>query len=31
MISPGTLSNYGAVLVDYTDGELFFSQGKQAE
>jgi hypothetical protein len=27
----GTLINYNPVLVDYTDGELFLGQGKQAQ
>jgi hypothetical protein len=30
VIGAGTLINYSPVLVDYTDGELFFGQGKQA-
>ena len=30
-IGSGTLINYNPVLVDYTDGELFLGQGKQAE
>ncbi len=31
MIGSGTLINYSPVLVDYTDGELFLGQGKQAQ
>ena len=30
-IGSGTLINYNPVLVDYTDGELFLGQGKQAQ
>jgi hypothetical protein len=30
-IGSGTLINYNLVLVDYTDGELFLGQGKQAQ
>jgi len=30
-IGSGTLINYSPVLVDYTDGELFLGQGKQAK
>jgi hypothetical protein len=30
-IGSGTLINYSPVLVDYTDGELFLGQGKQAQ
>jgi hypothetical protein len=31
VIGSGTLINYNPVLVDYTDGELFLGQGKQAQ
>ncbi|HUC15831.1 MAG TPA: hypothetical protein VMS00_15380 [Acidimicrobiales bacterium] len=31
VIGSGTLINYGAVLVDYTDGELFLGQRLQAQ
>ncbi len=30
-IGSGTLMNYNPVLVDFTDGELFLGQGKQAQ
>ncbi len=30
-IGSGTLINYSPVVVDYTDGELFLGQGKQAQ
>jgi hypothetical protein len=30
-IGSGTLINYSPVLVDYTDGELFLGEGKQAQ
>jgi Aspartyl protease len=30
-IGSGTLINFNPVLVDYTDGELFLGQGKQAQ
>jgi len=30
-IGSGALINYNPVLVDYTDGELFLGQGKQAQ
>ena len=31
VLGSGTLSHYNPVLVDYTDGELFLGQGKQAQ
>ena len=31
VLGSGTLINYNPVLVDYTDGELFLGQGKQAQ
>jgi len=31
VVGSGTLTNYNPVLVDYTDGELFLGQGKQAQ
>ncbi len=31
VIGSGTLINYNPVLVDYTEGELFLGQGKQAQ
>jgi hypothetical protein len=31
VIGSGTLINYNSVLVDYTDGELFLGQAKQAQ
>ncbi len=31
VIGSGTLINYSPMLVDYTDGELFLGQGKQAQ
>jgi hypothetical protein len=31
VIGSGTLINHNPVLVDYTDGELFLGQGKQAQ
>jgi hypothetical protein len=31
VLGSGTLINYSPVVVDYTDGELFLGQGKQAQ
>ena len=31
VLGSGTLINYNPVVVDYTDGELFLGQGKQAQ
>jgi len=31
VLGSGRLINYNPVLVDYTDGELFLGQGKQAQ
>jgi len=30
VLGSGTLINYSPVVVDYTDGELFFGDGNQA-